>query len=74
MLRLSIRHGPVRLRRIDQLCGSKPAKIAYTSCNSVTFARDARALSDAGFGLDWVQVVDQFRWSPHIELVGAFSR
>ena len=60
--------------QIDRLCGSKPVKIAYTSCNPVTFARDARALNDAGFGLDWVQVVDQFRWSSHIELVGAFSR
>jgi 23S rRNA (uracil1939-C5)-methyltransferase len=31
-------------------------------------------LIDAGFGLDCVTPVDQFLWSPHIELVGVFSR
>ena len=30
--------------------------------------------ADAGFTLDWVQVVDQFRWSTHIELVAQFTR
>lgn len=48
--------------------------IAYVSCNPVTFARDARVLVDAGYSLDWVQVVDQFRWSVHIELAAAFRR
>jgi 23S rRNA (uracil1939-C5)-methyltransferase len=44
------------------------------SCNPATFARDARALIDAGFSLDQVFPVDQFLWSPHIELVGVFTR
>ncbi|KCV82508.1 23S rRNA (uracil-5-)-methyltransferase RumA [Actibacterium atlanticum] len=48
--------------------------IAAVSCNPVSFARDARILLDAGYGLDWVQVVDQFRWSTHVELVARFSR
>ena len=48
--------------------------IAMVSCNPVTFARDARLLVQAGYSLDWVQVVDQFRWSPHVELVARFSR
>ena len=48
--------------------------LAYVSCNPVTFARDARALAAAGYALDWVEVVDQFRWSTHVELVGRFSR
>ena len=47
--------------------------IASVSCNPVTFARDARVLVAAGYRLDWVQVVDQFRWSAHVELVGRFS-
>ena len=37
-------------------------------------ARDARALADAGFTLERVLPVDQFLWSPHIELVGIFTR
>jgi len=40
----------------------------------VSFARDAETLIDAGFGLDWIDVVDQFRWSPHTELVASFTR
>ena len=44
------------------------------SCNPATFARDARVLIDAGFSLDRVLPVDQFLWSPHIELVGVFNR
>ncbi len=47
--------------------------IAAVSCNPVTFARDARTLTRAGYTLDWVQVVDQFRWSTHVELVARFS-
>lgn len=47
--------------------------IASVSCNPVTFARDARILVAAGYRLDWVQVVDQFRWSSHVELVARFS-
>jgi 23S rRNA (uracil1939-C5)-methyltransferase len=31
-------------------------------------------LVDAGFILEWVQPVDQFRWSAHVELVGSFRR
>lgn len=50
------------------------AVVAAVSCNPVTFARDARILCEAGFRPDWVQVVDQFRWSPHVELAARFSR
>ncbi|PJF10011.1 class I SAM-dependent RNA methyltransferase [Pseudorhodobacter sp. MZDSW-24AT] len=48
--------------------------IAMVSCNPVTFARDAKTLVQAGYRLEWVQVVDQFRWSAHVELVGRFVR
>lgn len=57
-----------------ELARSDLEKIAFVSCNPVTFARDSRVLVDAGFQLEWVQVVDQFRWSSHVELVGAFTR
>ncbi|MDT8857640.1 class I SAM-dependent RNA methyltransferase [Paracoccaceae bacterium Fryx2] len=47
--------------------------IAALSCNPVTFARDAKVLLGAGYLLDWVQVIDQFRWSAHVELAARFS-
>jgi 23S rRNA (uracil1939-C5)-methyltransferase len=58
----------------EQLAEGGPARIASVSCNPATFARDARILIDGGYRLDWVLPVDQFRWSPHLELVGSFSR
>ena len=47
--------------------------IAAVSCNPVTFARDAKVLLAAGYRLDWVQPVDQFRWSSHVEVAARFS-
>jgi 23S rRNA (uracil1939-C5)-methyltransferase len=57
-----------------QLAASRVPRIAYVSCNPATFARDAKALVDGGYRLDWVQGVGQFRWSTHIELAACFSR
>ncbi|WP_425044934.1 class I SAM-dependent RNA methyltransferase [Primorskyibacter sp. S87] len=59
--------------QISQLAQARTPVIAYVSCNPVTFARDAAVLTGAGYILDWVQVVDQFRWSPHVELVAALN-
>jgi 23S rRNA (uracil1939-C5)-methyltransferase len=44
------------------------------ACDAAAFARDARALADAGFTLKVVTPIDQFRWSPHVEIVGVFTR
>ena len=60
--------------QIATLAASAIKTIAMVSCNPVTFARDAVTLQNAGFVLNWVQVVDQFRWSPHVEIVGSFTR
>jgi len=60
--------------QVAELAASSIARLAYVSCNPVTFARDVAQLHGAGYHLDWVQTVDQFRWSPHIELVGSLSR
>lgn len=57
-----------------RLAEGGPPRVAAVSCNPATFARDARLLIDGGYALDWVQPVDQFRWSPHLELVAAFAR
>lgn len=52
-----------------QIAASNVQKVAWVSCDPVTFARDARILSEAGFELCRIFVVDQFRWSPHVETV-----
>lgn len=59
--------------QVAQLAKARTPVIAYVSCNPVTFARDARTLADAGYRLNWIQPVDQFRWSSHIELAASFT-
>jgi len=56
-----------------RLATARAPVIAMVSCNPATFARDARMLVQAGYHIDWVQPVDQFRWSPHVELVARLS-
>ncbi|MBV9930584.1 MAG: class I SAM-dependent RNA methyltransferase [Alphaproteobacteria bacterium] len=60
--------------QVAALAASTVPRIAYVSCNPATFARDAATLAAGGYALDWVRPVGQFRWSTHVELVGAFSR
>ncbi|MCA8883520.1 MAG: class I SAM-dependent RNA methyltransferase [Rhodobacteraceae bacterium] len=60
--------------QMAELAASAVPVIAAVSCNPVTFARDAETLLTGGYRLDWVQVVDQFRWSPHVELAARFVR
>ena len=57
-----------------QLARAEVPRLAMVSCNPATFARDARIVIDGGYRLDWVQPVDQFRWSAHVELVAGFRR
>jgi 23S rRNA (uracil1939-C5)-methyltransferase len=56
------------------LAEAKVPVIAYVSCNPSSFARDAKTLVQAGYRLDWVQPVGQFRWSTHVELVARLVR
>lgn len=59
--------------QVAKLAETQIPTIAYVSCNPVTFARDAKTLVAAGYRLNWVQVVDQFRWSAHTELAASFT-
>jgi 23S rRNA (uracil1939-C5)-methyltransferase len=56
------------------LARSDVPRLIYVSCNPMSFARDARILSDGGYRLAGVTPVDQFRYSAHVELVGVFER
>ena len=58
----------------ERLAASSVKSVLAVSCNPATFARDARTLVDGGFRLAWAAPVDQFVWSPHLELVAKFER
>jgi len=58
----------------EALAKSRVPTIAAVSCNPATFARDARTLVDGGYKLDRVTPIDQFLWSPHVELVAVLRK
>ncbi len=57
-----------------QLAASRIPVVVAVSCNVATFARDARILIDGGYRIEGVTPVDQFRHTPHVELVARFWR
>ena len=58
----------------EKLAASKVPLVVAVSCNVQSFVRDAKILIDGGYTLDSVTPVDQFRHTPHVELVARFKR
>jgi 23S rRNA (uracil1939-C5)-methyltransferase len=56
------------------LAASHVPTVAAVSCNVRTFARDAKILLDGGYRIERITPVDQFRHSPHVEIVGVFRK
>jgi len=56
-----------------EIAAAKVPRVIAISCNPGTFARDARILVDEGYALTRILPVDQFTWSPHLELAARFD-
>jgi len=56
------------------LAQSSLERICYVSCNPETFAKDALVLCQGGYDFVKVTAVDQFPWTPHLEVVGYFEK
>jgi 23S rRNA (uracil1939-C5)-methyltransferase len=65
---------PGAKRQAAEIADSPVPLVVAVSCNPATFARDARTLCDGGYVIERVTPLDQFLWSPHVELVAVFRR
>jgi 23S rRNA (uracil1939-C5)-methyltransferase len=61
-------------KALSALATLAPARIVYVSCNPSTLARDVGDLVRQGYRLEWVQPVDMFPQTPHIEAVARLHR
>ena len=52
---------------LEALVKARPHRLVYVSCNPSTLAKDCRYLFDHGFRLEWVQPVDMFPHTAHVE-------
>jgi 23S rRNA (uracil1939-C5)-methyltransferase len=57
-----------------ELARAKGSRVVYASCDPGSFARDARTLQDGGYRLEKLLPIDQFLWSPHVELIALLAR
>lgn len=60
--------------QVARIAESTVARVVYVSCNPSSWARDAATLCTAGYRLEQLRPVGQFRWSTHVELASLFVR
>lgn len=58
----------------EQIAASDVSRVIAVSCNPVSFVRDAEILMNAGYKLTRLRPVDQFVFTPHLELAALFEK
>jgi 23S rRNA (uracil1939-C5)-methyltransferase len=61
-------------RVLNQMVRLKPKKIVYVSCEPTTFARDLYLLTERGYSLQKLGLIDMFPQTYHMEVVGLLTK
>ena len=61
-------------QQVRRIAKSDVPYVIMVSCNVDTFARDASILRDGGYQIKKVHLLDQFLWSPHLEIISFFEK
>ncbi|CAM4454096.1 23S rRNA (uracil(1939)-C(5))-methyltransferase RlmD [Paenibacillus tarimensis] len=59
---------------LQAIVKTKPKRMVYVSCNPSTLSKDCSYLLENGFELKWVQPVDMFPQTSHVECVSLLVR
>jgi 23S rRNA (uracil1939-C5)-methyltransferase len=57
-----------------EIARSDVRRVAAVSCNPATLARDLAIMRDGGYEIISVIPIDQFLWSPHVEVVALLEK
>ena len=60
--------------QVEQIVAAGIPKVVAVSCNPASFARDAETLINGGYTLKRLRPVDQFVFTPHLELAALFEK
>ncbi|WP_375655277.1 class I SAM-dependent RNA methyltransferase [Bartonella sp. AA83SXKL] len=61
-------------QQVRELAKTTVSRIVAISCNPTTFARDLSLLFSGGYTVEKIIPIDQFLWSPHVEIVAVLSK
>jgi len=59
---------------LETVLKTKPKRFVYVSCNPSTLAKDCKVLLDGGYEIQWVQPIDMFPQTSHVEAVTLLVR
>ncbi|WP_212111339.1 class I SAM-dependent RNA methyltransferase [Bartonella queenslandensis] len=60
--------------QVRELAKATVSHVVAISCNPATFARDLSLLVAGGYTIEKITPIDQFLWSPHVEVVAVLSK
>lgn len=61
-------------RQVKEIVRARTPLVLMVSCNPASFARDARVLIEGGYAMGPLHPIDQFLFTPHLEIFAAFRR